>query len=123
MAARLLLEDGTGILLLEDGTGGYLLSGLVSADSVEAFDIGVVSVDSQEPFGVLGATTQVDSVEAFGLMGQATVDSLEPFDVQGVITADSVEPFDVLDGTVPVIGPSPGGSVTALANPRAGLWL
>lgn len=101
-----------------------VLSGRTVAmvDWVEPFDVGVINIDSVEPFGVIGVPVSTDSVEPFGVNGSVAVDSVEPFGVNGVIVVDSVEPFDVLDASVPVLPPSPGGTITAMGGPRPGYW-
>lgn len=84
--------------------------------SDEPFYMGVVGVDSVEPFNIAQADVGVDSVEPFDLLGDVAVDSVEPFDLGSNIGVDSVEPFMIL-------GPNTGGMFgDDPASPRLGWW-
>lgn len=87
------------------------------SEVVEPFDMGVVAVDSVEPFDIAQANSVVNSVEPFDIAGNATASSVEPFNIGANATVISVEPFTIY-------GPDAGGVFAdgSPASPQIGWW-
>lgn len=92
--------------------------------SREVFSLGTASIESVEPFDLVGPGPVIESVETFWLIGPAGIESVEVFDLAGPAVIESVEPFDMLgaDDVPEFTLPSDTGPVAPAILPY-GWWL
>ena len=85
-------------------------------ESVEEFALGVLAVQSEEPFDIEAAAVVVSVIEPFDILGTFGKDSVEPFDLGANLMVNSVETFSIMSTDEGSFGTG------TPASPRLGFW-